>query len=154
MCTQTSGMQWQHNYYLWNYDCRRKNRRFMMEQLSFLLLQAHWNSFNLEVLEYLWNHTYTKSPKRMKKYRNGDRTVIEMAVKEASCCNVLWEQVKFQFSRSCAKKGGLCCRYEKLQLFKVTFFKIFRTVTIHNTVSDYFTASRVLHHVTQNLDSF
>lgn len=62
-----------------------------------------------------------KSPQRMKKYINGDGTVIEMTVKEASFRSVLWEQVKLQFARSCVKKSPLRCRYKTLQLFKVIF---------------------------------
>lgn len=57
-----------------------------------------------------------KSPKRMKKYINGDRMVIEMTVKEALFCNVLWEQVKLQFSRLCAKKRWFMLQYITLQL--------------------------------------
>jgi len=35
--------------------------------VTFALLQAHWNNFHLQVLEYLWNH---KKKNHWKEWRN------------------------------------------------------------------------------------
>lgn len=51
----------------------------------------------------------------MKKYINGDRMVIEMTVKEALFCNVLWEQEKLPFS--CAKKKWLMFQIQNTTTF-------------------------------------